>query len=361
MPSHRSRSTVGLAAAGAAALLLTACGGGSDASTASSDSAPETEEVTLLLSYLHDVLNAHYYFAQDREWDQQCGMNLTIETAADVENPLQLLVGGAVDYALVDPLSYVAALQQGVPVIAIGEDVATTPVAYASFAELGVEDMTDLMGKTVGIEPGGDSEWFFDKMLQDNLTPEQIAQVTTVSVGYGLQSLLTGQVDVKSLWPTNTDVNARIAEGDEFAYLRASDYGITVPGNLIVTTQQRVEEDPESVEKFLGMTLNGMADAQQAEFKDEAVAAASERMEDQVPDEVIGLAYEALWDVRTNDVWAEKGLGWNDPAGYAQAQEIVVENGQAEEELPVEELYTDTFLEAVTPDGELRAIEEICG
>jgi len=357
MPINRPRATAGLAVATAATLALSACGGGGPEAEAGSG----TEEVTLLLSYLHDVQNAHYYFAEDRGWDQQCGMDLTIETAADVENPLQLLVAGAVDYALVDPLSYVSAVQQGVPVIAIGEDVAVTPVSYAAFADQGVTDMTDLPGKTVGIEPGGDSEWFFDKMLRDNLTAGQIAQVQTVSVGYGLQSLLTGQVDVKSLWPTNTDVNARIAEGDEFTFLRAADYGIAVPGNLIVTTQQRIDEDPESAEKFLGMVLNGMADSQQAEFKDEAVVAASERMEDQVPDDVIGRAYEALWDVRTNDVWAENGLGWNDPAGYAQAQEILLDNGQVDEELPVEELYTDQVLESVTPDGQLRTVDELCG
>jgi NitT/TauT family transport system substrate-binding protein len=356
MSINRSRATAGLAAAGAATLVLTACGGESGAGTASG-----AEEVTLLLSYLHDVQNAHYYFAQDRGWDEQCGMDLTIETAADVENPLQLLVGGAVDFALVDPLSYVAARQQGVPVIAVGVDVAVTPVAYAAFAETGVTDMEDLVGKTVGIEPGGDSEWFFGTMMEENLTPEQIAEVTTVSVGYGLQSLLTGQVDVKSLWPTNTDVNARIAEGDEFTYLRAADYGITVPGNLIVTAQQRADEDPESIEKFLGMTLNGMADAQEAEFMDEAVEAAAERMEDQVPADVIGRAYEALWDVRATAFWEENGLGSNDPAGYAQAQDILIANGQVDEELPVEDLYTDQFLETVTPDGELQGVEEICG
>ncbi|MGY2085384.1 ABC transporter substrate-binding protein [Blastococcus sp. SYSU DS0539] len=356
MSITRSRARAGLAAAGATTLLLTGCGG--EGSAGQSASGPE--EVTLLLSYLHDVQNAHYYFAQDRGWDEQCGMDLTIETAADVENPMQLLVGGAVDFALVDPLSYVSAVHQGVPVIAVGEDVAVTPVAYAALADQGVTDLPDLVGKTVGIEPGGDSEWFFDKMLADNLAADQAARVTTVSVGYGLQSLLTGQVDVKSLWPTNTDVNARIAEGDEFTFLRAADYGITVPGNLIVTTQQRVEQDPESVERFLGMVLNGMADSQQAEFQEEAVAAASSRMEDQVPEEVIGRAYEALWDVRTSDVWTEHGLGWNDPAGYAQAQEILLANGQIDEEVPVEELYTDEFLEAVTPDGELRAVEQLC-
>jgi NitT/TauT family transport system substrate-binding protein len=288
-------------------------------------------------------------------------MDLEIQTAADVENPLQLLVGGAVDFALVDPLSYITAVQRGVPVVAIGTDVAVTPVAYASFADKGVKSPEDLVGKTVGIEPGGDSQWFFDKIIKDNLTPAQIAKIKTVAVGYGLQSLLTHQVDVKSLWPTNTDINARIAQGDMYNFLRAADYGITVPGNLIVTTQKRVDQQPESVTKFLGMTLNGMTDSLSPDFKDEAVKSAAKRMEGNVPAAVIGRAYEAFWKVRTSKLWDEKGIGWNDPAGYEQAQDLILENGEGKKKLPVDKLYTDKFLKSVTKAGKVRGIDDLCG
>jgi NitT/TauT family transport system substrate-binding protein len=353
------RRLLPLAVAGA--LLTTAgCGDSGETSAAGTDGGAGSTEVSLLLGFVHDMINAPLYLAIDNGWAEQCGLSLDLKTAEGVDNPLQLLVGGGVDYAIVDPLAYLAGLEQGLPIMAIGEMEARTGVAYASLAETGISGPEDLPGKTVGIQPGGDSAWYLDRIMAQTLSPEERDQVDVVPLGFAIQPLIAGSVDAYSLWPTNSDINTFIEEGQEFDLIRAFDYGIEAPGNVIVTTSDRIEDEADEVSHFLATFMAGMEASLDDANMATAVDGASSRIETDVPRGVMERIYGELQELRSTPAWEEHGVGWNDERSYQSAQDIMLEQGELEEQIPADEMFTNVPLEGLMDGGRLRDLDEVC-
>lgn len=368
-----------------ALLVMAACGGGEgaggdtaatpDAGAAGGEQSPtadegagtpaapaELEPVTLLLSFLPDMVAIQYLIAEELGYYEQCGIDFEYQSAAEVENPLQLLVGGAVDYAVIDPLSHVSGVDKNLPIMAIAEDSAKTPIAWASFVETGVEGPEDLPGKTVGIQPGLDSALFFEHVLERELTPEQAAQVNQVPVGFDIQPLLAGTVDVITLWPTNANINLLEAEGREFNLIRASDYGVAVSGNLLVTTTQRIEENPEQVLRVLTAVTGGQLASIDPANGELAVNVVVRELGEEIPMEVGLEMYEEVGKLKQHPEWEDKGVGWNRESNYQQINDFLIQAEEIDEPVPLEQLFTNEFLEQVFPEGrDSFAIDQICG
>jgi NitT/TauT family transport system substrate-binding protein len=332
-----------------AAVVATACGG-----AGKSGQAEKTKEgndkVSLLLSFLPDMIGIQYLLAQDMGHFKQCGIDFEAKSAAEVENPLQLLVSGSVDYAVIDPLSYVSAIHKGLPVIAIATDTPKTAVAYASFADKGVATPADLPGHRVGVQPGLDSQLFLDHIIKE-LPESERKKVKTAPVGFDLRPLLTGSVDVITLWPTNTNISEEEAKGKKFNLIKASEHGVNVPGNLVVTTKARVEKSPDQVKRVLAAFTAGQAASLDPANTDRAVDVVLRNIESDIPREVEADIYKKVGELKQDPAWTEKGMGWNTTEAYAQTQTFLKEAGEIDKELPVESLFTNKFLEELNSGG----------
>jgi NitT/TauT family transport system substrate-binding protein len=332
-----------------AALTATACGG-----AGKSGEAQKTKEgndkVSLLLSFLPDMIGIQYLLAEDMGHFKQCGIDFEWKSAAEVENALQLVVGGSVDYAVIDPLSYVAGIHKGLPVVAIATDTPKTAVAYASFAEKGVATPADLPGNRVGIQPGLDSQLFLEHIIKD-LPEEERKKVKTAPVGFDLRPLLTKSVDVITLWPTNTNIAEEQAKGKKFNLIKASDYGVTVPGNVLVTTKARVEKSPDQVKRVLAAFTAGQAASLDPANSARAVDVVRKLAESDIAPEIEADIYKRVGELKQDPSWKEKGIGWNTEEAYGQAQTFLKAAGEIDKELPVGDLFTNKFLEEINSGG----------
>jgi NitT/TauT family transport system substrate-binding protein len=343
---------------GALALVAAACNGDGDEGQQEGQQ-QQKDDVKFLLAFVHDMVAVQYYFAEDLGYFDQCGIDIEFQTAAEVENPGQLIVAGAVDIGILDPLSYISGIHRGLPFVGIAVDTARTGVAYVSLKETGIEGPEDLPGHTVGVNPGSDNLWFLEKIMEDNLTPQQQEQVNIVPAGFAIEPLLAGRFDAFTAWTTDSSLNSLKHEGREFNEIRANEHGIETMGNVIVTSEQTLEEKPDMVRRFLAAVLGGF-EALTPENEEQAIDSALERIGEDIPREVEASIYQQLLELQQDPLWDEMGAGWHNPDGYAQTQDFLLENGEIEEELPVEELYTTEILEDVMVDGEPQ-IDQVCG
>jgi ABC-type nitrate/sulfonate/bicarbonate transport system substrate-binding protein len=359
------------AAIAAAALLVAGCGGGTDSEGGSGtpgdgDSA-SLEHVNYLMAYLPDMIADHYLLAVHNGDFETCGIDFEYKSAADVSNALQLLITGGVDYAVVDPFTYISGLVKGLPIMAIGEEGARSGVSYASLAEENIQGPEDLVGKTVGVSPGLDNELYLKQIMADNLTAEQAATVKLVPSGNSLQPLLTGQIDMASEWFVNTNVQAAEARGIDLNYLNALDYGIAVPGNVIVTTTKRIEEDPDQVKRVLAATAAGQYESLDEANADLAVQLVTDAMgaSEVAPAGVEKQIFTQVEKLKSAPEWSENGAMWNIDEGYTQAQDFLVQAGQLDsgDELPVDQLFSNDFLEQIyseSPPSDFN-VADVCG
>jgi ABC-type nitrate/sulfonate/bicarbonate transport system substrate-binding protein len=360
-----SRKVLSLLALFAVLTLVAASCGSSGGDGADSGPEPnagaegQRDHVKFLLAFVHDMVAVQYYFAEDFGYFDQCGIDIEYQTAAEVENPAQLIVGGAVDIGILDPLTYISGVHRGLPLVAIAEDTARTGVAYVSLAETGIEGPGDLPGHTVGVNPGGDNLWFLEKIMEDNLTPEEQTQVEIVPAGFSIQPLMTGNIDVYTAWTTDSGLNTLKHEGNQFNEIRANENGIVTMGNVIVVSEETLQEKTDLVTRFLAAVAGGFHEVT-PDHEEQAIDSALERIGEDIPREVEGSIYQQLQDLFQDPVWEEMGAGWHNPDAYAQTQDFLLEHGEISEAMPVEELFTTDLLEQVYADG-VPQVDEVCG
>jgi NitT/TauT family transport system substrate-binding protein len=346
-----------------AMVTVTACGDDDDSgANGGANGKSSKEHVSMLLAFLPDMISVPYLMAKEKGYMEQCGFDFEPKSAADVENPTQLLLKGQVDYAILDPFTYLSALDKGLPVTSIAEDSVHTGVAYASLAKTGINGAEDLPGHTVGIQPGLDSKIFFDYIVENEVPQEQQDEVKTVPVGFDIRPLMTNSVDVINLFPTNTNINELEEKGEKFNLIRASDYGIDLQAGLIVTTKDRVEDNPDEVKRFLTAISLGQQAALDPANADEAVDLVFDALPDiDVSRDVERKIYPEVMKLRQGGLWDEKGPGFHNPEAFAQAQELLQGADLLDEPLPEDELYTDQFLEEIFSDGPELDPAKACG
>jgi ABC-type nitrate/sulfonate/bicarbonate transport system substrate-binding protein len=171
-------------------LMASTCTRGAPATPVSSNGQQTVAQVTMLLPFLNELDAAQYYFAQDFGYFHQCGLNVDIKPGAGVQNPGAALLEGKVDFAVLDPLTYIAGLARGLPYVAISEDTAVSGMAYVSLAQTGITSPQNLPGHIVGLQPGSDNLWYLQKIMSDILTSQQQSDVHIVPGGYTIKPLL---------------------------------------------------------------------------------------------------------------------------------------------------------------------------
>lgn len=331
-------------------LVASACGSDSGGEAGGTAEGGETD-VTLLMAFVHSMDAVQFYFAEDLGYFDQCGLDVTMKTAANVGNPTQLVISDAVDYAIIDPLTFISAMHRGLPIAGIAQDTARTGVSYFSLKDTDIEAPEDLPGHRVGVNPGNDNLWFIKEIMRNELSPEDEQQVDIVPTNFSITPLLTGNVDVYSTWTTDESWHiAEENEGFEFNVMKSFEHGIRTMGNIIITKSERLEESPEEVRRFLAAVSAGREEVV-PENRDEAVEAALKRIDKDVTPEIEERVFDEAHLLQVSPLWEEKGVGWHDPEAYEQTQQLLLDNGELEEALPVEELYTTEVLEDVFVDG----------
>lgn len=142
------------AGAGIILLALTACGGGTPSAPASggTSGAPEASEITIGLLPIVDVAPVH--LAIERGLFAAEGLTVTIETVQGGAAAIPALVGGDLDLAYGNWVSFLLANQEGIPLRAIADGVAAAPgfTEFLALPESGLQgDPAGMAGRIVAL------------------------------------------------------------------------------------------------------------------------------------------------------------------------------------------------------------------
>lgn len=322
-------------------------------STATSDSA------TYLLSFVPDAQFVNAYLANDLGYTTKCGLNLKLQHLGNNQNAAQLLATGKVQYAQLDPFQYVAAVDKGVPIIAIGEDIAQTPFVFLTLAKSGIKSPRDFPGHTVGTQAGADSQWYLQKMLEQTVSPAQAKKVRQVPAGFDLQPFLAGKIDVFPFFAADATL-AAAKQKTKINEIFASTYGIHTPGNIIATTTRNLASNPNQVKRFLAAEMLGMQASTSQAYKKAGIKAVSSRLGAKVPKQLLASVYDGWGKYRQSPAWKANGSGWNVQSSYAQTEQFLIQHGQMKGPLSAKKLYTNKILQQVMKGGRVKPLSQNC-
>lgn len=204
--------------------------------------------VNVQLKWLHQFQFAGYYMAIEQGYYQTAGLNVILHERKPGATPIDKLIYGSVDYAIsgVGALYYRA---NGLPLVALAAIFQHSPSTLISR----YPDMDELKGKKVMLSKGVMNAEIIAMMLANKVTKDDIELVPS---NQSTQGFVNGEIDAFNGYITNEPFHLK-QRGVSFTSFYPKDYGIDFYGDILLTTEKKLQQSPEEVDKFKQASLLG--------------------------------------------------------------------------------------------------------
>jgi NitT/TauT family transport system substrate-binding protein len=249
--------------------LVSACNGDDKGGQADNG----LQKVNYLTSFNTFGREAYAYVALDKGYFKDAGFDVKISPGTGTVDVMKLVAGGQADYGIGDFTATVITLgKQKLPVTTVGMIHQRSMAAIMSLDGLGINKPSDLVGKTIGDQPGSTNTVMFPVYANAvHIDPKSVTFLP--SPPPALPSLLAaGKVQGIGQFVVGEPLIAKAdKKGRKVITLP---YGEVLPdlyGNAIITRSDLAKDHPDQVKKFTGALLKGLQDT----YDDPAAAAAT--------------------------------------------------------------------------------------
>ena len=190
------------------ALLVAGCGGdddeGDDAAgttAAETTEQQETVDVTLQLKWVTQGQFAGYYAALEQGYYDDEGLNVTIRPGGPDIVPEQVVLGGQAEFGINWLDNTLATRDQGGSIVNIAQVFARSGMTEITWKDSGLDDITDLRGKKVGVWLGGNEHKLFAALTKNDIDPQTDAEI--VAQPFDMNLFLNREVDAAAAMTYN--------------------------------------------------------------------------------------------------------------------------------------------------------------
>ena len=298
--------------------------------------AGELIDVSFRLNYIADGLHSPFYYALEKGYYEEAGLNVEIGEGTGAGTTARLVGAGDADLGFTDSSSVASARQEGIPIKVVCPIYSVNAYAAISLPDSGIETVKDLEGKRVGITTGDGPSNLLNAVIAANDVDESKIEFITMDGNSKETSLMNGDVDV-ILAGADSDAVMLQNQGYDVNVLRYSDWGAPTVGLSIVAGEDFIAEHPDVIEKFISATLKGWDECRQEANGQEAVDIFMEHFPTSDRDVVAGSQAVALSCLFAED---SETLGDLSVEDWQNCRDLLVEYLGVDESIQAEDLYT---------------------
>ena len=285
------------------------------------------------------------YVAQEKGYFGEQG--LTVDIQHSTGEHLNLLMAGEVDFTTVDGNSVLQRrADPGLPIVAIALFGQRGQQAFLALSDSGITTPKDWEGKTFGYKVTIPVDYL--AILEAESVDR--SQIQEVRVGFDPRVLTEGQVDVLAGFKSN-EPNVIRGLGFDVNMFDAADYGVPTLGLTYIVRQDQIDDDPETVERFLKATMKGLefAAANTEETLDIVLkyAEGADR-------EHMRFMLDAEFADAVSPLTDSNGLGWMNEQQWQEFHDSLLKYDALPGSQDVSAAFTDEFLEDVYEDGKVE-------
>jgi NitT/TauT family transport system substrate-binding protein len=182
---------------------LAACGGDDEGGEpAGGEGAPaEMQDVTLQLKWVTQAQFAGYYAAKEQGYYEEEGLNVTIRPGGPDIVPEQVVLGGQAEFGINWLDNTLATRDQGGEIINIAQVFTRSGMTEITWKDSGLDAITDLEGKKVGVWLGGNEHKLFAALNKNDLDPQ--SDVEIVAQPFDMNLFLNREIDAAAAMTYN--------------------------------------------------------------------------------------------------------------------------------------------------------------
>lgn len=208
------------------------------------------EKVTMVLNWFPETGHAGYYAAVQDGLYAAKGLDVTIQPGGPDTIGSTLLATGKVQFAMLGATEVLLAREQGIPLVAVFGVFQNNPQGFMYHAENPVNSFEELEGRTVAISPGAAYWDFIEKKY--NLE----GKVQVINYSGSLADWARDPMAVTQNYVTAEPYSAD-KEGIANGSLLIADSGFNPYGDIIVTTEEFLASNPDTVKAFVEASQEG--------------------------------------------------------------------------------------------------------
>jgi NitT/TauT family transport system substrate-binding protein len=182
-----------------AMLALVGCGGSDEESGGSSSG--DLDKVTLQSKWVVQAQFAGYYAALDQGYYKDEGLDVNIRPGGPDIVPEQVVLGGQAEFGIDWLDSLLATRDKGQDIVNIGQVFTRSGMTEITWKDSGLDQITDLEGKKVGVWLGGNEHKLFAAMNKNGIDPQKDAEI--VAQPFDMELFLKRDIDAAAAMTYN--------------------------------------------------------------------------------------------------------------------------------------------------------------
>jgi NitT/TauT family transport system substrate-binding protein len=311
----------------AAALAVAGCGGGDD-DDGEATPAEDLTSVTLQSKWVVQAQFAGYYAAVDQGFYEDEGLDVTIRAGGPDIIPEQVVLGGQAEFGIDWLDALLATRDQGQNIVNIAQVFARSGMTEVTWKDTGLDSITDLEGKKVGVWLGGNEHKLFAALTKNGLDPQKDVEV--VAQPFDMNLFLSREVDAAAAMTYNELAQVLETENpetgelytlDELNVLRMSELGTGALEDGIFVREDWIEDaaNQDVAKRFLKASFRGWIYCR--DNPDDCVDIVLEN------GPTLGEGHQRWMMNEINDlIWPnELGIGVMDPAAFDLTNQIATD------------------------------------
>lgn len=315
-------------------------------------SAQAADSVGVQLDYVVCGNHAMFFVAKEKGYFAKNGIEISaIQKGTGSPNAMRLVGNGNAEFGFGDLPTLAVARSQNVPVVALAAVNQHSPLAMLALASKHkLTKPADLKGLNVGVQPSGSTYVFLKAFLAANgMSLDDIKQ-STVNPPYE-NYLLLGRVDTVPgyLDAEVPELEAKAGGAGSLSIMQGSDFGYTVYGSGLFTSEKVIAEKSDLVGRFVKAYSQAFADVIE---NPGAAADIIVRANPEYGEKKDVLVKQIEADIKATFFSADTkaaGIGAMTKAKWEQTIKILVDQGAMKQSIDPAGAFNEKFVSAAAP------------
>lgn len=304
------------------------------------------ESLSVQLKWVHQAQFAGFYVAQEKGLYARENLEVSlIEGGEEVELAASLLSGKA-QFAVLSPEDVFVRRAAGAPLVAVAAIYRRSAVVYAVKMGSGIEKPYDFRGRSAAVAGLEDSfcefEYQFREMIEKVGVPE--SEITFLPYDPSYKDFIEGRAEITAAYVTGGVVKLN-REGYRLDLFWPGDYGVQFYSDLLVTTEDMLERDPDVVDRFVQATLEGWSMSVGDPDMAVDVTMGYARIKDrELQSAMMGAQVPLVHS-------GEDRIGWMKEDDWREMHRVLVEEGILSAPVNVNRVFTTAVLDRIFGSG----------
>jgi len=302
---------------------------------------------TLRMDWALSGYQLPFYWAKEKGYYDEAGIDLTIKDGAGSAKSAQLVSSGEDTFGLVDATVTVNSIAKGMQIKSIMMVVQEGGSAIVSWAAKPIKMPADMAGRSLATT--ADQKPLIELLCTVNKVPVDQVQMRIVSMQARntvfYQHQVDGFVSVVIGSPMDMIVAAKEGRGDPIYLMPFSDFGIRTMATGAVARDDTIAQKPALVRAFTRASCKAMAEIADEKLADEATdigmalsgAPANRR-------ESVKLQWLTTLPRLRTQYSKDKPLGWTSTEDWNACIDLLLKTEQISAAIPADSVYTNAFI-----------------